>query len=501
MKINYAKRIATVVLLSLSMNAAWAQETLVDLPGFDQPTQTSTDNSASTTNTTTATSDKKQEEKKPETQTPEKKPATPVKPAPPKPAPPKPPAPTATPSFQVGDVVTYKSRAATVMRINAEGQVLLKYDNGALETCEASQLSKGGPKTPSTNDIALYGTYEGRIVEIYANGMAKFVFNDGSSGVYSVSQMARVVSTLDGFQTNERVLLGSYEGTLKRLYSNGKVRFVYDDGSEGFYSLSSMVKILNSVGGWDTGQRAMYSGYAITIKRLYANGRALIQYDDGSANVISISSLVRIQNSLNGWSNNERAKYGNSEGTVRAIYSNATAQFQYDDGSTTTVSLGSLQHLVDSLNGYRKGEKVLYGSYDGELKSIYADGTALFKYQADGSQTVVSLSAFAHVVQRLDGWTVNDKVLYSGYEGRITALYSNGRARFRYDQDGSLTIVPTSSFLRMLTTLNGVHVGQRGLYGNSPGTIQQIYSNGTARFAYDGGSYSIISLSSFVRAL
>ncbi|QDK37064.1 hypothetical protein [Bdellovibrio sp. NC01] len=464
MKVNYAKHIATAVLLSLSMNAAWAgDETLVDLPGFDTPTQTSTGNTTPSTATAKQedkkSDDKKSDDKKAE----EKKPTTPTKPAPPKPAPPKPAPPKPAPP-----------RPAPP---------------------EANDLNR----PLHVGDSAVYSGYDVQIMEIYENGMARILFASGSSSIVELKDLAAARKSLKGFSVDERVLYAGYEVTIKKLYTNESALIEFQSGTKSVVGLTQFVKLLNSSQGWNIGQQAMYSNYLGTISQIYSNGTVKFRFESGTESVISITSLVRLERSMNGWVVGDRAMYSNYEGKIRTIYSNRTVEFVFESGSVSVISIDSLARILNSMSGWTVGEEVSYSDYKGVIKSIYSNGTAVFRFES-GTQTIVSLSALVKIVRSLEGFYVGETVMYSGYEGKITWMLANKTVLVSYDS-GRTAYTKTDYLVKIISSLNGVKVGTRGLINNYPGTVSRVYANGTIRFRFDNGAETLNSITSLIKAL
>lgn len=202
-------------------------------------------------------------------------------------------------------------------------------------------------------------------------------------------------------------------------------------------------------------------------------------------------------NSLNGWSIGERAMLNNYEGTIRTIYSNGTALMLFDDGSSGTYNLSTFVHIVKSINGWTVGDKIMMNNYEGTIKNIYSNGTAVIIFD-DGSGGTYATSSFVRVVKSINGWSVSERAMMNNYEGTIKRLYGNGVADFIFD-DGSGGFYNTTKFIRIVKSLNGWSVGQRALMGNYTGVISKIYANGTAFVVFDDGSSSFYNLSRLIR--
>ncbi len=130
-------------------------------------------------------------------------------------------------------------------------------------------------------------------LKIYANGTVFFRYDNGSISVIRISEFIRIVRSLDGWSVGERAMKNNSEGTILKMYANGTVLFVYDEGSSSIHRISDLVHIVRSLNGWSVGQRALLNNSSGTITRIYANGSVLFAFDNGSMSFADISRLTR----------------------------------------------------------------------------------------------------------------------------------------------------------------------------------------------------------------
>ena len=117
---------------------------------------------------------------------------------------------------------------------------------------------------------------------------------------------------------------------------------------DSFLSPAFIASENNPIGDWKVGDKAIYSGsdyiYSVTIKKLYADGTALVSYgrlSDLVDQYLPVSILIKQVSHFGDWKVGDKAIYSGSD----YVYS-VTIKKLYADG-TVLVSYGWLSGLVD----------------------------------------------------------------------------------------------------------------------------------------------------------
>jgi ribosomal protein S6 len=136
----------------------------------------------------------------------------------------------------------------------------------------------------------------------------------------------------------------------------------------------------------------------------------------------------------------EEVMYTNYEAKIVSIYSNGTARlkFKINGSEAADYQLSRLHKILNSLDVWNVGEKVMFADYEAEIVSIYSNGTARLKFKINGSEAAdYKLSSLYKILNSLDGWNVGEEVMFANYEAEIVSIYSNGTARLKFKINGS----------------------------------------------------------------
>lgn len=139
------------------------------------------------------------------------------------------------------------------------------------------------------------------------------------------------------------------------------------------------------------------------------------------------------------------------EVVITQVFENGTARVRYVDGTTSIYPTTAMRHILTSLKGFNKGEKVelvLEGvHYDSIILHIFDDETAKLKL-TDGTIVVSSLSFLTHLLSSLKGFEVGESVkIPNGHSVVILQIFGNENVRIRY-ADGTTEVYPISSLVK-----------------------------------------------------
>jgi DUF971 family protein len=154
--------------------------------------------------------------------------------------------------------------------------------------------------------------------------------------------------------------------------------------------------------------------------------------------LILISFAARAQNLVSGgqsfYVNEEVLLQGAYEVKLKAIYGGKKVKIEFSDGSTGLYDISTVVKKVEELQGYKVNDEVLYSnSTKAKIIDIYSDGTIEIMFTDESSG-----------FYKLGSTTLTKKV--ESYEGVISAVYANGYVGFRYE-DGSEGFYKASSML------------------------------------------------------
>jgi hypothetical protein len=199
-----------------------------------------------------------------------------------------------------GDQVTYGEYTGKVLRLYANGKGLFRFDlYGTTAPVNVRSLAKATQCIDSicVGDSVLLGNYTGRVQAIFNNRMASVRFDATNSlAQISTRNLAKEVACVRSICSRDRVLLGSYAGKVKKVFSNEQVQVIFDaTNSESLISARSLAKSVDCHGRICVGDRVRLSSYNGRVVEVFNNGQAQVRFDTNSSEilVVSVSSLTK----------------------------------------------------------------------------------------------------------------------------------------------------------------------------------------------------------------
>lgn len=241
------------------------------------------------------------------------------------------------------------------------------------------------------------------------------------------------------FCAGSRAVYNEYDVTILELFSDGNARIQYSSGTTDTVSIGALSKELYEARGFTKNSSAIYNEYDVTILELFADGNARIRYSSGTTDTVSISALRHIVNSAEGFSVGDQAVYNEYDVKILEIFDDGNSRIQYSSGTTDTVSTSALRHVITAARGFYKGEQAIYNEYDITILEIFTDGNARIQYSS-GTTDTVSLGALNHRIDHSMGFKVGQQVTYNEYNVTILELFEDGNARIQYSSGSTDTV-------------------------------------------------------------
>ena len=111
----------------------------------------------------------------------------------------------------------------------------------------------------------------------------------------SASRLGRSAPSAEkaAIRVGDKAHLGNYIGTVKMLFADRRAKIAFDDGSSGIYKVSALAKAVKSIGGFSAGDKAHLGKWIVTVKMPFADGQAKIAFEDGSSGIYKVSNLSK----------------------------------------------------------------------------------------------------------------------------------------------------------------------------------------------------------------
>jgi co-chaperonin GroES (HSP10) len=124
-------------------------------------------------------------------------------------------------------------------------------------------------------------------------------------------------------------------------------------------------------------------------------------------------------------------------GKVIELYSDRRAKVIWDiNGLSDFYRLDELVLSVEKTNRFKIGSVVYSNGYYGKVIELYSNHRAKVKWDINGASAVYNLDKIALIVEEIDTFKVGAVVYINEYSGKIIELHSNRRAIVKWDING-----------------------------------------------------------------
>lgn len=207
----------------------------------------------------------------------------------------------------------------------------------------------------------------------------------------------------EDFCVGESVVLtlsGShYDVTIREIYQDGTANVEFQNGNTSTYNLSNLSEALPSLNGLSVNDKSVLtlsgSHYDVVIREIYKDRKVLVEFANGNTSTYDISNLSRAQYSMNGLRVNDAVVLTLSgshyDVTIREIYQDGKVLVEFQNGNTSTYDISNLSRAQIFMNGLRVNDNVvltLSGShYNVTIREIYQDGKVLVEFENGNTST------------------------------------------------------------------------------------------------------------------
>jgi hypothetical protein len=354
------------------------------------------------------------------------KPTTP--PPPPRPQEPGAQAPSRVTPIRVGDRVLYTSGGsvifAEVLEMFQTGDIRVHFDGySSSSLVSISTLSKGincaaaEGTTICKDDRVMYQSggsiMRGFIKEVFSNGKVRLLFDGYSTtSMVPLATVSKLTGSSGGYSKGDRVLYVSSNSTMPatvgETFRNGVI-YIRQNGysSDSYTTSSSLTSAAVSVGDLVNGSTVLYtSGNSITtatVQQLYRNGLAAVRLNGYSSDsIIKTSSLSKATNCRNAICVNNKVLYSTGSSRIAAVVVQTFASdiVQVKLEGYSSPSFVRVGTLFKELNCVNTGS----GSICRGNRVIYLSGSS------KKTATVVAVFGAENVSVRFDGYSSNSFV-------------------------------------------------------------------------------------------
>jgi len=257
-------------------------------------------------------------------------------------------------------------------------------------------------------------------------------------------------------------------------------------------SFSSFAETQDCLGNICKGHSALSGDYVGKVTGI-KNNKVIFQYlIDGSVSEMDPNTLSREIPSKNNLKKDIYAVDGSYVGKVLRVFENGKVEFKYDvDGSTSVIKDASPE--ISNKGNLKTGAKAVNETYTGKVVRVFENGKIEFKYDVDGSKSVINNAS--PEIGNKGNIKAGVKAVNETYTGKVLTVFENGKIEFKYDIDGSKSVINNAS--PETTNLGNLKSGVSALASTYTGKVINVFENGKIEFKYDvDGSKSIINSAS-----
>lgn len=340
----------------------------------------------------------------------------------------------------VNETVVYNNTTSvTVVRINNRNSIAVRFSDGGIYDVSISTLSKpiSCLAHVCAGDQKMYNYRNPvRVISVFRNNMALVMFPDRSEYNIPISSLTNPIKCLEGICADD-LLMYNYSSPVQviSVFSNRTASVKFSDGSVHDVGLTTLSKKTTCLSGVCAGDRRMYNySNPVTVLAVFGNNTASVRFSDGGIYTVGISTLTAAIKCLNGLCEGDSVMYGyTNEVKVLQVYSNNTASVRFADGQIATVGITQLTGKVSCQKNICVGNKLMYNyREDVTVLAVFTNNQARVRFSSNNETYDVPLSYLSGKINCLQGFCKGDKVLFGANNtGRIEQVFGNNTARVK----------------------------------------------------------------------
>jgi hypothetical protein len=363
------------------------------------------------------------------------------------------------------------------------------------ETASPSQLSpeidgigaiKPGAEVMDNNELI------GKVDHVFKNAKTQYTIPGYSASIGSASNLATEVRTVSGYadifegvtvMDNNQLI-----GTVKKVFSNGKVQYLIPGYSASITNVANLSAMVSGIGQLAVGVTVMDNNELIgTVTELFANGEVQYLIPGYSASItqasnlsIKVDSIGALHAGVTIIDNNELI------GAVKQLFANRKVQYLIPGYSASITSASNLAIQVDSLPespGIKKDVLVVDNNdLVGTVKMIFVNHKV--QYTVPGySASITNASNLSPEVSTNASYQKGVDYATGSYAvGNISHFFADGRMQVSYIRGGSGV---ERKLYSEVPSINGVSAGSSITNANEVvGSVTKTFANGTLAYTY-----------------
>lgn len=176
----------------------------------------------------------------------------------------------------------------------------------------------------------------------------------------------------------------------------------------------------------------------------------------------------------------------NYKGSVKRLFENGQVVYRRNVESNDTVTRAStLSHKVTNYEDLTAGSEIIDNyNYQGKVSAVYADGRISYRRFIESSETVTRASSLTPKVLNVDGLSRGTRIIDNyNYIGAVLDTFKDGRISYKRDVESSATVTRSSSLVKEVSEFRDLKVGAKGIdQYNYYGQIVKVFADGRILF-------------------